>query len=332
MPAPPPAPLVSVAIVNFNAGVYLVESCAALARQTFADFEAIVLDCASTDGSFAAAESANRDPRFRFVPLGANLGFAAANNRGAALARGRWFATLNPDAFPEPGWLEQLLAAATRHPGAGMFASTQVDAREPARLDGVGDAYHALGLAWRGGHGRPRSTAPAGDGEVFSPCGAAAFYDRAGFLALGGYDESFFCFMEDVDLGFRWRLAGGRAIHVSSAVVRHVGGGSGGTSAFARYHGLRNLVWTFVKNMPAALFWPLAPLHALAIVLLILRDIGRGYGSAAFAAARDAAVGLPAVWRKREAIQKTRRVPVAHIARAFAWSPLAPARRAAGAG
>src|SRR5260221_12652008 len=99
------APLVSVIVVNYNGDAYLDRCLEALRAQTFGDFEAIIVDNGSRDGSFERAGARSTDTRFRFLPFGENLGFAAANNRAAREARGTWLALPNPDAFAAPGWV-----------------------------------------------------------------------------------------------------------------------------------------------------------------------------------------------------------------------------------
>src|SRR5262249_54470677 len=175
----------------------------------------------------------------------------SANNLAARAAREcDAFALLNPDAIADPGWLEALLDAAARHPQAGAYASRMLLASEPERLDGAGDSYHTSGRAWRNGHLVRVDQWSAGGDEVFAPCAAAALYQRMAFEAVGGFDERYFCYFEDVDLGFRLRLKGYRPVYVPGAVVTHVSSGiSGYRSDFAVYHCERNAVWTFLKNM-----------------------------------------------------------------------------------
>jgi len=93
-----------------------------------------------------------------------------------------------------------------------MFGSTQIDAQRPDRVDGFGDVVSIYGTAWRGASGSPVSGLPVDDREVFAPCAAAALYARDPFLATGGFEDSFFCYVEDVDLGFRLRLGGAQCI------------------------------------------------------------------------------------------------------------------------
>ncbi|MBV8167017.1 MAG: glycosyltransferase family 2 protein, partial [Alphaproteobacteria bacterium] len=272
------------------------------------------------DQSFAQARAAIADPRITFVALGDNLGFAAGNNRAADGATAPFLATLNPDAEPAPDWLARLLAAADAHPDVAMFGSTQLDAADPTRFDGTGDRYFVLGLPWRGGHGRPAHALPT-YGTTFSPCAAAALYRREGFAALGGFDQNFFCYIEDVDLAFRWRLRGGQVLQVGDAIVHHAGGASAAPSGFAAYHGMRNLIWAFVKNMPALLFWPLLPGHVALLALLLARGVLQGNGGAVARGLVHALVALPAVWRQRRAVQAARSVSAGEIAAALIWAP-----------
>jgi N-acetylglucosaminyl-diphospho-decaprenol L-rhamnosyltransferase len=321
----PDHPVVSVLIVNFNSGRHLANALKGLAGQSFADIEVIVIDNCSTDESLALARAAVAgDKRLVLVEGRSNLGFAAGTNLAASMARGVWLALLNADAVPAPDWLEQLLAATRRHPDVVMFGSTQIDAADPQRLDGVGDHYLASGLPWRGGHGRPAKELP-GEAETFAPCAAACLIRADAFRAAKGFDERFFCYVEDVDLAFRLRLMGHSCTQVPAATVRHLGAVSARShdTAFADRCGTRNLIWCFVKCMPGPLFWPMLPAHVLTLLL----RAGR-LGKPAWAGIREALAGMPAVWSSRLALQRTRRVPWWRIACALSWNPLAYLRRA----
>ncbi|MGF1543499.1 MAG: glycosyltransferase family 2 protein [Parvularculaceae bacterium] len=209
-----------------------------------------------------------------------------------------------------------------RYPSVDAFGSLQVDAADPTRLDGVGDAYFFAGAPYRGGFGEKRS-ADIPDGECFAPCAAAAFYRRETFAALGGFTEHFFCYGEDVDLGFRLRLAGGRCVQLNRAVVAHEGSGvTGRRSGFTMYHGHRNRIWTYVRNMPGPIFWPGLPFHLLVNAYLLLRFAPRNEAGPYLRALRDAVRAAPREWRARREIQAARVASVAAIARALTWSPL----------
>ncbi len=321
---------VRVIVVNYNGGDHLAGALAALAAQTMDDFEAVVLDNASSDDSFERAKRTISDPRIRFVEAGANLGFAAGNNRGAQGAATPWLATLNPDAYAEPCWLEALRRATEDHPEVAVFGSTQIDFSDPTRLDGCGDVYGFAGVPWRGGYKQPLAALPP-DGETFSACAAAALFRRDAFEAVGGFDESFFCYVEDVDLGYRLRLAGHRCRQVSSARILHVGGASAGVrSNFARFHGVRNNIWTFVMNTPSWLFWLLLPVHLGLNALHLASASRRGFGSVVLRAQVAALAGLPRVWNVRRQTQSRRVVSTFAMARMLDWSPSAMLRQRPG--
>lgn len=314
-------PLVQVIVVAWNSGAHLQRCLDALAGQTFTDWEAVVWDNASTDG---AVDRLRPPPNTAVVRSPENLGFAAANNRAAEQADTRWIALLNPDAFPEPDWLEQLLATGERH-DAEAVASLQLDDADLSILDGAGDSMSIFGIGWRGGYGCPRATAPTEEAEVFSPCAAAALYRRDVWRALGGFDERFFAYFEDVDLGFRLRLRGGRAVFSPRAVVRHVGSASSRTvSGFAERHGARNRLWTFARDMPLPLM-PLAlPLHLAATLFVLVRSPDAVSRQARLAGLREGLRGIGPFLAERRRWRARR--PLA-IARALAWSPQAVRRR-----
>lgn len=304
----------SVIIVNWNGEQFLQRCLAALMAQTLKPHEIILVDNASSDGSL---EITRRFPSVRLMIFDHNTGFARGNNLAikAASAKSEWIALINPDAFSEPRWLESLLLAAVRNPEFDVFGSKLVNAVDSTLLDGVGDAYHASGLAWRTGHGLPVSISTENEREVFSPCAAAALYRRSALRDVGGFDEDYFCYMEDVDLGFRLRLAGYRCLYVPQSVVHHIGSGTTGGqhSDFSMYYGHRNLVWTFVKDMPGILFCLLLPLHILLNMGSIIWFTLHGRGNVILRAKWDALLGLPKMWRKRQLIQKNRVASISEI-------------------
>jgi N-acetylglucosaminyl-diphospho-decaprenol L-rhamnosyltransferase len=314
------APRVTVIIVNYNAGDRLRRCLDCLAAQIFQDFETILVDNGSTDDSLEHVRAAALP--VTIDEAGTNLGFAAANNRAAKTATGEWLAFLNPDAYPEPGWLAALLAAARRHPGVDAFGSTQIDAANPDKLDGAGDAYHFSGVPYRGHHGWSVASLPP-EGECFAPCAAAAMYRRSTFAALGGFEESFFCYCEDVDLGFRLRLAGGRAMQIPDALVLHEGSGvTGRRSDFTVYHGHRNRIWAYYRNMPLALLIVTVPFQALANIYLLARFALLGEAKPYLRAMRDGFAGLPAQTAARREIQRTRKISLGALAKVLTWSPV----------
>ena len=277
---------VTVIVVNHGGGLHVLRCLACLADQTLPPARILVIDNASTDGSAAACERAiaadvRLDGLAEVWRFATNLGFAAACNRGIHAADTPLVALLNPDAFPEPEWLERL-------------------------------------VAWRQGHGRSIRSDDLGDREIFSACAAAVLYRRDAVTAVGGFDEDFFCYCEDVDLGFRLRLAGHHARYVPDAVVHHVGGASSRSDGcLAAALGHRNLVWTLVKNMPGPLLAASLPAHFLQTILAAVVLARRGHAAAFVRAKLDAVRGFPNVWRKRRQVQASRVASVAAIWRAI---------------
>jgi len=323
-----PAERVGLVIVSYNAAPYLDRCLSAVAAQARPPDRVVLVDNGSNDGSLEVARSAARRLHMplEIVLPGRNLGFAAANNRAVELLEDCDFvATLNPDAFPETGWLAAMVATAGDHPEAASFASRLMMPGDPAHVDGSGDVYHASGLAWRHAHGERASE--VGDllqaRDVFAACAAAALFRRDDWVRAGGFDERYFCYAEDVDLGFRLQLLGRRCRYVPEAVAVHVGSASSGVdSAFAVYHGHRNLEWTFVKDMPGALLVRYLPLHVVGSVGSIVWHAAHGRARAILSAKWDALRGLPAVWRARKQVQRARVADAASIAAVIDRSPL----------
>ncbi len=321
--ASPLPPTISVLIVTWNSAAYLPRCLDALAAQTYPDFEVILVDNCSSDACVDGLETRYPSLDLHIRRLDSNGGFASSNNLAAGLARGSWLAVLNPDAFPAPDWLERLLDA-TRVYTSCFFASRQIQAEHPHRLDGEGDLYHFTGLALRRNYNFPVFAAGLPH-EVFSACAAAAFYPRQQFLDAGGFDPDYFMYLEDVDLGFRLRLRGLRCVLVPAATVYHIGTASTGAgSSLSTYYGHRNLVWTYVKDMPSPWVWIDLPFHLAMNVFLTLYFTMTGRGSAMWRAKIDALRGLKAAIQKRGPIQAQRQVPVKAVLQAISQNPFAP--------
>ncbi len=302
-----PAPHVSLVIVCWNSSKYLPRCLTDVSLQTFQDFEVIIVDNGSTDDAIAGLEKKYPKLNLKVERLRSNQGFTFANNLGARLARGKWLILLNADAFPEPNWLAELISASDAHKEITSFSSRQILVDNPKVLDGAGDAYHVSGFAWRVELGYPSEQYGLIQAEIFSPCAAAAMYLRKAFLEVGGFDEDFFSYFEDVDLGFRLQLRGYRSLYVSEAVVHHVGSATFGVrSDFAFYHTHRNLVWTFVKNMPSFILWRYLPAHLVLNLVYVIYYTLRGRGKILWQAKMDAIKGLAKVIAKRQKTNDSR--------------------------
>ena len=303
-------PAFSVLIVNYNSAGRLESALESLERQSFRDFDVHVLDNAGDDTAMVrdlCRKEFGFPVEFQFSDR--NIGFAAGVNRLASLAGGEWLALLNPDARADSGWLDAAWTAQSGAPeGTDLMVSLQLDADDPALLDGAGDRYSVYGLCWRVGHGRRREGFAFPGGTVL-PCGAAAFYRREVFLAADGFCERFFCYLEDVDLALRLVAEGSRSAFLPDAVVHHEGGASSGgkASAFAVRYGMRNLPSVFVRNMPPGLLVLCCPVFVTLLALLCLRNAFRGRGGPALAGLLEGLTQVPAAMRERR-ILKSRRV------------------------
>lgn len=316
---------ISIIIPTWNSAEYLPACLSSLAKQTLRDFEIVIVDNGSIGFDEGKITSEWPSLDIREVPLKENMGFAVACNIGVQSARGEWLAFLNADAFPEPDWLESFVAAQKEYPHAGAFGSLILQDAHPSLVDSAGDVYHMSGAAWKGYSGYPAAKVPSNPRRIFAPCAAAAFYRRDVFLEIGGFDEDFFSYFEDVDLGFRLNLYGYQCIFLPDARVRHVGSASTGKdSDFALYHYHRNYIWSFIKNMPGVLVWLYMPIHILANLLLILKYLKNRRGKVVFKAKIDALRGLGKMLAKRKTIQGDRRASVREIDQLFNKNLLAP--------
>ena len=313
--------LVSVIVVNWNGKAYLGECLESLRSQKFFDFEIIVVDNGSTDGSTELVRS--HFPECLLIQNPFNYGFARGNNQGIEKAKGRYIALLNNDAQAESDWLGELVKAAEKDPRIGMVASKIYLQGGRKIIDNVGHLIYRDGL----NRGRGRLEVDRGQfdqkEEVFFPSGCAALYRREMLEEIGLFDEDFFAYGDDTDLGLKGRLAGWKCLYVPTAVVSHrYSQSSGSYSPFKAFYVERNRVWIAVKYFPL-------PLLLMSPIYTLLRFLFQGYGALTGkgAAGRftkeyssshllkillksysSAIQGLPMMWRKRKAVKKLKKV------------------------
>ena len=245
------APKVTIIIPVWNGAAWLATCLDALAAQSFHDFAVIVVDNGSTDNSRVLV--ARHAPQATLIAWERNRGFAAAVNAGIRASRSEYMALLNMDTSPRPDWLANLVQMMdTSAPDVGGLASKMLLMADPAVVDDCGDSLSWQGAAAKRGHGRSAAEFEI-FGEIFAPCAGAALYRKSFLDELGGFDECFFAYLEDVDLGLRGRLRGYRYFFVPTAEVLHQGHGSGLPPE--RYVRLitRNRILLLLKNLPACL-------------------------------------------------------------------------------
>ncbi|MCS7043134.1 MAG: glycosyltransferase family 2 protein [Bryobacteraceae bacterium] len=242
---------ITAVIPNFNRAELLGRTLETLGRQTRPCARVIVADNGSTDSSAAVARSHGAE----VIPMGGNLGFAAAVNRGVEAAAAAWVWILNNDVELHPRCLEALAARVVEEEAA--FAAPRLKSlANPSRLDGCYDLLARSGCAWRAGHGMPDGPLFAAPRRVaFAPF-TALLVRRDAFLRLGGLDERFGSYLEDVDFCLRCAVAGLRGVYVPEAVAYHHGGATHGAWSAAMVELLaRNQVLLAAKHFPAAWWW-----------------------------------------------------------------------------
>jgi len=316
---------VTIIIPTWNSDEHLKRCLDALTAQSTSDFEVVIVDNGSREFDDEGIHTGWPKLSIRTERLAKNCGFAAACNLGAQRADGEWLAFLNADAFAEPEWLEAFIQGKQKYPNCTSFGSFLVQDGQRERMDNYGDVYHISGCAWKGGYGYPLNHAPKEPTQIFSPGAAAAFYRRDVFLEMGGFDEDFFSYWEDIDLGFRFNLRGHRCLFLPDSRVRHVTAASvGRESNFAMYHTQRNIEWVYIKNMPSLLFWLCLPLRVCADGLFFLLYLTRGKGAIFLKAKMHAVKELRKMAAKRRQIQKGRRATTGEIWRLMNKDLFAP--------
>jgi GT2 family glycosyltransferase len=290
----------------------------ALDRQTRRDFAVIVVD---NSGKGLAGRNGTAGGA-RVIENTRNAGFGAAVNQGIRASDTPYVATLNDDAVPHAQWLEALVDALESRPDAGMCAS-QVRLYGEERLDSAGMLVARDGSSKQRGQGRPPEDFPVPEETLF-PSASAALYRRAMLVDTGGFDERFFLYCEDTDLGLRARWAGWKCLYAPGAVVEHHYSHSAGrASPLKAYYVERNRLFVIAKNFPARMLWA-APFATLARYLWHVRYILEGRGSAArfreeghaslkmpWYAVRAhiaLAASAPRLWRQRRAIRAGARI------------------------
>lgn len=307
-------PDVTVIIPTWNGKHHLALCLPALAQQTYDNFEILVVDNGSSDGTVEWLRA--EWPDVRVIALAENYGFVGGVNAGIVAAQGNLLALLNNDTEAESSWLEHLIAGLQRHPEAGMAASKLKLWDDRSRIHSAGDYYT------RGGRPGNRGFLEKDDGRfdteefVFGPCAAAALYRREIFDRVGLFDRRFGSYLEDVDLAWRAQHAGWKCIFVPDAVVYHKVSATGGGPIASFYNG-RNWLYVIAKDYPLSLLrhhWR----DILREQLTVTRQALRAWrGDAARARLRGQLAGilmLPRMWLARREVARDPSVRDADLA------------------
>ncbi len=315
-------------IVDYNSQPYLAQCIEALATQTDQRFEVVIVNNGTEP--IIPLDVWSDYEWLSILETGSNTGFSGGSNIGAEGAQTEWVITLNPDAWPEPDWFETLMAVGDSQPAYAMLSSTLLQQSQPDRLDGAGEVYSIFGLSWRGGQGRALSDLNEGNRDVLGPCGAAAAYRREVYEAVNGFDEDYFCFLEDVDLALRLQSLEKKCLHVRHAYIRHVGGGSsdGDGSAFQIYHSYKNQIRLIVKNTPFLLLLPHMFIYYASQMWFSLRSIRQPHWRARIRGLWHGFKSVPKILRRNRRLVQNNRV-ISHRAywRLLNKSPFALSRK-----
>ncbi|MGX9348996.1 glycosyltransferase family 2 protein [Microbacterium sp. KNMS] len=310
---------VLVIVLNWN-GIDDTEECLdALAAQTH-PADVLVVDNGSSpdDVRRLRARAASGAIRLRLEPE--NLGFAGGVNVGIRLSQHDGYdavALLNNDALPEPGWLAALVAALEADADAaiatGLLVRRSDDPAIAGTIDTAGDGLSVWGMPFPRGRSDGRADAPE-KGRVFSASGGASLYRTALFDEIGLFDETFFAYFEDIDIGFRARLAGHEIVYEPAAVAHHrIGATSGRIPGFTVRQTFKNLPVLLVKDVPRGLRHVIWPRFALLFAMMLGKTFATGSGAHALRGIGGAIRLLPHALRERRRIQRARTATAADI-------------------
>lgn len=290
-------PLISVVIVNFNGLRFLKPCLSSLASQSYKNFEIILVDNHSSDGS--AVYIREHFPDSTLIETGKNLGFAGGTNTGIRASRGDFILTLNNDTVTDPSFIENLARPMASDSRLGMCAAKMLF--PDGRINSTGVCISRSSAAWDRGIFEQDSGQYNSEEEVFGPCAGAALYRREMLDEIGLFDEDFFIYMEDVDLAFRARLAGWKCRYVPSARVTHcMGGTTGVNSDLSVFYGNRNLLWYAIKNFPVRTLLISLPWIIGRNCADIPYYMSRGKGRVILKAKASAIGGIARMMRKRK--------------------------------
>lgn len=298
---------ITVVIPNWNGIQYLEVCLSSLRRQTFIEFNTIVVDNGSTDGSIEKIIS--DFPEVELIAFDSNEGFSKAVNQGIYQSHSDYVVLLNNDVSLAEDWLEKLYFSMTTKEKVFSNASSMLNYYNQDYIDDLGDYYTVLGWAFKDGLSL-RTGYYDGRHEIFSACAGAAIYDRKLFDEIGLFDEDFFAYLEDVDLGFRALLSGYKNYLSKDATVYHIGSATTGGqyNKFKTYLTARNSIYLLYKNMPLPLIVLNAPFIIMGIIIKVVFFGFKGLGYDFIKGLLEGFWGLPKFRAKRKVIMSKRKI------------------------
>lgn len=301
-------PTVSVIILNWNGKSHLQQCLPALFSQSYTDFEIILVDNGSIDGSKEWV--AKEFPQIYIIPHAGNEGFARGNNRGFANARGRYLVILNNDTICSPSFLKKMVQAAEKNEKIGMVAAKVYSGLEGQIIDSIGIRICQNGMGYLIGHHEIDEGQYDTLEKCFAPCGVAALYKREMLDEIGYFDPHFFAYYEDLDLGWRARLMGWECGVATKTVVHHVHSATSRTkSGFKTFYLHRNKLWFILKNYPLSFLWRYGWQIIIYDLLALFHSLFFELTMAGIFARFSTLKGINHILKKRRKIQKIRKIP-----------------------
>jgi GT2 family glycosyltransferase len=300
---------VAVIIPNWNGKKWLEICLNSLFKQTYHAFEIVVVDNGSTDDSISYIDQ--HFPQVKVVALRNNKGFAAAINAGVRSVKTDYVAFLNNDTKADPDWLNELMACAQRNPEIASFCSKLLNYDDRKKIDGVGIQINEVGQARSIGWEEKDVGQFEKERLIFGATGGAALFKREIFLKVGGFDEHYFMYSEEVDWAFRAQFLGYRSLYSPKAIIYHKHKAtSGKRQDMLEYWQFKNMYMTIIKNFPTSIL--LSKWRWLKILLVYFNTIWYQFRSGffwqPFAVTFSLLVNLPYLIKERVRIQKTKKI------------------------
>lgn len=270
--------MISIIIPNYNGNKYLKACIDSVYTQSFQNFELIIIDNASTDGSY---EWLREYQDIQFKRLDQNYGFSRAVNEGIYLAKGEYVLLLNNDTIMETDFLEEILKEMKAHPKTFAVCSKMIQYHHPELIDDAGDEYSLMGWTRKRGDGKSVCQYMKSE-AVFSACAGAALYRKSAFEEIGYFDENFFAYMEDVDISYRARIYGYENRYCASAKIYHIGSATSGSryNAFKVRLAAQNNIYVPYKNMPLVQLILNSPFLIMGYLVKYIFFMKKGLGQA----------------------------------------------------
>jgi len=311
-------PLVSIVILNWN-GRKIIKRCLdAVLAQTYPNFEVILSDNGSTDGSVEFVRK--NYPKVKIIENGRNLGCAEGNNVGMRIAKGKYICNLANDTKPDKNWLTEMVKVAESNEKIGAIGPKLVFMHNPKIINAAGTLASKDGLVrYRGWKEKDVGQYDKIE-EVFAVNNVACMYRKKALEDAGLLDPEFFIYNEDADLGWRMRLRGWKSVYVPITVQHEVGTTMGKYSEKGAYYAHRNWIWMIIKNFSLSSLMLYSPFIIIWNVLSILRGFVRG-SLVNLKAIKDVIKDLPRVLKLRKEIQNRRKIPEWQIRRFMVYTP-----------